>query len=369
MTPSIAGWRGFIAALALAVPLGLCAVTSAASASDEPVAGPPPVDVVSVPADQPSAAPQASSSPNAAASAPPASPPVNTEAAPAPRGTAAPSRGGRAAFRKFEHWEIAPTLMQTWSTGKDIVPPGPRPFTTSAGGGNTLPLDVLRLTGEARYRFNNRLGLQFQRIDHTGATGRVRPTRTGGTFGGHSEDYEERFLGTYAFNSYFAARAGYAMRTRTCCPAAGAFGNRNPRIHTGFFSDIAWRFGPNTIGGKPISTSFRWEEYRHHPVNPPTGDQGVKPTFSFTTYSNFFLYHQTKFVPYYGIEYFSTYFSYAPAMSETFRKVYGVAYRATRDLSYRVYVKNDQSGGILASSGDSAHKSTLFGEATYRFHF
>jgi hypothetical protein len=56
-------------------------------------------------------------------------------------------------------------------------------------------------------------------------------------------------------------------------------------------------------------------------------------------------------------------------MTETARKVYGVSYRASRDLTWRFYVKNDQSGGSLNLAGDSAHKSSLFVEATNRFHF
>jgi hypothetical protein len=74
-------------------------------------------------------------------------------------------------------------------------------------------------------------------------------------------------------------------------------------------------------------------------------------------------------VPYFGFEYFSTYFSYSPQMTQTARKVYGVAYRATPDWSYRWYVKNDQSGGILATDPNGAHKSTAFAEATYRLHW
>ena len=309
---------------------------------------------------------------------PNASPPENSNAAPPPPGRGTRGSGSRREPpRRFEHFEIAPTLFYTMSTGSDIVPPGKGVSAIGKPAGNTLPLDIWRITGDMRYRFNSRYALFFQRIAHTGASGRtapITPTKAnplGGTYGGHSEDYEERFLLADQLDPWFTVSAGYAIRTRQCCPAAGAIGNKTPRIHTGFFSDVSWRFGPNTIGGKPITTSFRWEEYRHIPAagvsNPP--DEGVKPTFSYTLYSNFFIYHQTKLVPYYGIEYFSTYFSYSPRMTETYRKVYGVSYRATRDLSYRAYVKNDQSGGVLASSGDSAHKSSLFLEGTYRLHF
>jgi hypothetical protein len=326
---------------------------------------------------QPTPAPASSPNPN---TVPPVSPPVNTDAAPAPPGRASDARGGArrgaAANRRFEHWELAPTAQFTFSTGSDIVPRGGGERNTGKPAGNTLPLDILRLTGDARYRFNTRYSLSFTRIAHTGATGRVAPVPIskknplGGTYGGHSEDYEERFLLADQMDPYFTARAGYAIRTRQCCPAAGARGNNAPRIHTGFFSDVSWRTGPDTIGGKPWTLSFRWEEYRHRTTLPvPKNDEGVKPTFQFSAYSNFFFYHQTKLVPYYGIEYFSTYFSYSPQMTETYRKVYGVSYRATRDLTYRFYVKNDQSGGVLASSGDSAHKSTFFVEVTPRLHF
>jgi hypothetical protein len=352
----------------------LFAAAQAARADEALVGAPAPVIDQAQPS--PSPAPSAAPNPN---TQPAVSPPVNTEAAPAPPGRPRDvpgARRGAAANRRFEHWEISPTLQYTFSSGSDIVPKGGGVKNLGRPAGNTLPLDIIRLTGDARYRFNNRYALFYQRIAHTGATGRVAPTpitrRTplGGTYGGHSEDYEERFLLADQMDPYFTARAGYAIRTRECCPAAGARGNNAPRIHTGFFSDISWRFGPDTIGGKPFTTSFRWEEYRHRTTLPvPKNDEGVKPTFQFSLYSNFFFYHQTKLVPYYGIEYFSTYFSYSPQMTETYRKVYGVSYRATRDVTWRIYVKNDQSGGVLASSGDSAHKSTLFVEATNRFHF
>lgn len=371
MSGSSLGMHRIGTAFVLSAAMFGCMMVGPTSARADDLPGlngaPPPVlDRVE---DAAAAQPQASPNPNAP---PAASPPVNTNAAPAPPG----KRTAKAEKRRFEHWEIAPTAEFTFSSGSDIVPPGHGVSSIGKPAGNTLPLDVVRLTGTARYRFNSRYSLNFQRIAHTGATGRTKPVAfskknpLGGTYGGHSEDYEERFLLADQMDPFFVARAGYAVRTRQCCPAAGAFGNNAPRIHTGFFSDISWRFGPNTIGGKPLSTSFRWEEYKHETTIPvPINDEGVKPTFSATLYSNFFIYHQTKLVPYYGLEYFSTYFSFSPQMSETYRKVYGVAYRATRDLSYRAYVKNDQSGGVLASSGDSAHKSTAFLEATYRFHF
>jgi hypothetical protein len=378
-------WRTALAIGATAA--GLLAASLPALADELPGlnGAPPEITDQAAPAPAPSAAPN----PNAQ---PPASPPQNTNAAPAPAASpSAPQPGRRAnegrgfgpSTRHFEHWEVAPTLFWTFSTGTDVIPRG-RGFGALASGA-TEPPDILRITGDARYRFNPRWFLILQRIDHTGGSGRTRPvppSRTnplGGTYSGQSEDFEERFLLGDQLNQYLTLRAGYALRTRTCCPGAGdpkAVGgkNLNPRIHTGFFSDIAWRFGPDTIGGKPWTTSFRWEEYVHHPPNPlpkppAVTDEGVKPTFNFTFYSNFFFYHQTRLVPYYGIEYFSTYFSYSPRMTETYRKVYGVSWRATRDWTNRFYVKNDQSGGVLASSGDSAHKSSLFIESTYRLHW
>jgi len=363
------------AAAAGVVVATLFAGAQAARADELPGLNGAPPPVVDQAQPSPAPAPQAPN-PN---SSPAASPPLNTGTAPAPPGRARDVPGGRRPSgppRRFEHWEIAPTAQFTFSTGSDIVPPGGGAESIGKPAGNTLPLDIIRLTGDARYRFNSRYSLSYTRIAHTGATGRTAPVPVskknplGGTYGGHSEDYEERFLLADQMDPYFTARAGYAIRTRQCCPAAGAIGNNAPRIHTGFFSDVAWRTGPTTIGGKPWTFSFRWEEYRHRTTLPvPINDEGVKPTFQFSAYSNFFFYHQTRLVPYYGIEYFSTYFSYSPQMTETYRKVYGVAYRASRDLTYRIYVKNDQSGGTLNSVGDSAHKSTLFVEVTPRFHF
>jgi hypothetical protein len=371
MSGPLAGFARIAATLTMSAAVFGCTLlgSPAARADELPglVGGPPPVDERVAPAAP--AQPQAAPIPDAPAAAAPL-PAVETAQA-TPRPAARPGTPAR-----FEHWEINPTIMFTFSTGSDIVPPGKGVAQTGSPAGNTLPLDIVRLIGDMRYRFNPRYSLSFQRIAHTGSSGRTKPVAVskanplGGTYGGHSEDYEERFLLTDQMDRWFNVRAGYAIRTRECCPAAGAIGNKAPRIHTGFFSDVNWRFGPNGIGGKPLTVSFRWEEYRHNTILPrPAADSGTKPTFQVAAYSNFYFYHQTKLVPYYGIEYFSTYFSYSNAMTQTYRKVYGVQYRATRDVSWRAYVKNDQSGGVLASSGDSAHKSTLFVEGTYRLHF
>jgi hypothetical protein len=385
MSGSPLGVQRIGGALVLSAALLGCMLAAGQSARADELPGlnGAPPEVIDATGQQPQSSPApnpASSTAPSPASSPAAAPPVNTNAAPPPSGTGRNGNGrtpnGRQ-NRRFEHFELSPTLFYTISTGSDIVPPGRGQSAIGKPAGNTLPLDIWRITGDGRYRFNQRYSLYFQRIAHTGASGRTAPVKPskanplGGTYSGHSEDYEERFLLADQLDPFVQVRAGYAIRTRQCCPAAGAIGNKTPRIHTGFFSDVSWRFGPPGLGGKPLTTSFRWEEYRHIPAagvsNPP--DEGVKPTFSYTLYSNFIVLHQTKLVPYYGIEYFSTYFSYSPRMTETYRKVYGVAYRATRDLSYRAYVKNDQSGGVLASSGDSAHKSSLFMEGTYRLHF
>ena len=318
--------------------------------------GPPPILDRADDAAAPRA--QATANPNA----PPASPPVNTEAAPPPPG----KRAARAQARKFEHWEIAPTLQYTISSGGDVIPQ------TGTAPPNDLPYDLLRITGDARYRFNKHLGLMYQRIAHTGSAGR-QYKKGKPSYGGSGYDYEERELATWQFDPFLTYRAGYHYRARVCCPGAGD-PNGIPRFLGGFFTDLSWRLGPDTIGGKPITTSFRWEQNYHRftaaaQKNLARGDydSGQKPTFAYTLYSNFYFYHQTKLVPYYGIEYFSTYFSNNPHMSVTYRKVYGMAYRATSDLTWRFYVKNDQPNG-LAAGPDTSHKSTSFLEATYRFH-
>lgn len=354
--------------MSAAVFVGALSAMQPAHADELPGLNGAPPPVLDRALDAAGAQPQAAPAPSAsqAPNAPPAaSAPANTGGT-----AAAPGQRALATFRRrFEHWEIAPTISWTISSGSDIVPNNGSQASIGNPPGNTLPLDVLRITGDARYRFNNRFGLNFQRIDHTGATGRVYKGKTP-QYGGHSEDIEQRFLATDQLDPYTVVRAGYARRWRTCCPASGAIGNKNPRFHSGFFSDVAWRFGPNTVGGKPWSTSFRWEEYKHNASVPtPANDEGVKPTFAYTLYANWFPFHQTKVVPYYGIEYFSTYFSYSPQMTITYRKVYGVSLRESRDAAWRVYVKNDQTGGSGARLPDTTHKSTLFVERTQRFHW
>ena len=279
-------------------------------------------------------------------------------------GKKTPAKKGKA--RKFEHLDLAPTLQYTMSSGSDVIPQraGPPP--------NALPYDLWRIVGDARYRFNSHLGIQYQRISHTGGGGRTY--RKGQpNYSGSGYDYEERELATWAFNPLLTYRAGYHYRARVCCPGAGD-PNGIPRFLGGFFTDLSWKFGPNGLEGKPLTTSFRWEQNYHRMTsqaqkNIPRGDydSGQKPTFAYTLYTNAYVYHQSKLVPYGGIEYFSTYFSNNPHMSVTYRKVYGIAYKATPDIGYKFYIKNDQPNG-LAAGGDATHKSTAFFEATYRFH-
>jgi hypothetical protein len=355
---------GTVLAMSAVVFVAAMSARQSACADELPgLNGAPPPVVDRTEAAAPSVA--ATAAPNSKASADPSSPAESRSAA-APAG-----RGGSSLLRlprKFEHWDIDPTLSWSFSTGSDEIPPGGGVQSIGKPAGNTLPLDLLRITGSARYRFNRRFGLAFQRIDHVGADGRTYKGKTP-QYSGQSEDLEERLLATDQLDPNTVLRAGYARRWRTCCPASGAIGNENPRFHSGFFSDIAYRFGPNTVGGKPLTTSFRWEEYKHNVSIPtPSNDEGVKPTFAYTLYSNFFLLHQTKVVPYYGIEYFSTYFSYSPQMSITWRKVYGVSFKVGPDTTWRAYVKNDQTGGADATLPDSKHKSTLYLDGSYRLH-
>ncbi len=263
--------------------------------------------------------------------------------------------------RRFEHFEITPTLNYTLSTGSDVYAPGGTP--------NALPYDLLRLAGDFKYRYNSHLGFQYQRITHTGAGGRTY--RNGKpNYGGSGYDYEDRELLTYAFNPLLNYRAGYHYRARVCCTGAGD-PNGIPRFLGGFFTDLSWRTFKPGLGGRPLTLNIRWEQNYHRfttaaQKNLVRGDfdSGQKPTFATSAYANFYIYHQTKLVPYAGLEYFSTFFSNNPHISLTYRKAYGVTYSATRDLSYKLFVKNDQA----PSTGDITHKSTLFLDASYRIH-
>lgn len=348
----------FMTALALATGLSFVAGPSIAVAQSAPLVDPSSAIGTSTGTDGPKAAP--TTAPGGTTTG------ANTPSADDPPAATPSKKTGTKKARKFEHLELAPTLQYTMSSGSDVIPQkaGPLP--------NALPYDIYRLVGDARYRFNSHFGVQYQRISHTG--GSARTYRKGvSNYPGSGYDYEERELATWAFNPLLTYRAGYHYRARVCCPGAGD-PNGIPRFLGGFFTDLSWKFGPNGMEGKPLTTSFRYEQNYHRMTaaaqkNIPRGDSdsGQKPTFAYSAYANVYVYHQAKLVPYGGIEYFSTYFSNNPHMSVTYRKVYGVAYRATENIGWKFYIKNDQPNG-LAAGGDATHKSTAFLEATYRFH-
>jgi hypothetical protein len=280
-----------------------------------------------------------------------------------PQGSNQPKTGKRPQDLKFEHIEIEPTLVETISTGSDVHQPGGAP--------NALPYDLLRLTGQARYRFNKHFAIQYQRIAHTGSAGRNYKNGKA-SYGGSGYDYEERELAVWTFSPLLNVRAGYHYRARVCCAGAGD-PNAIPRFLGGFMTDVTWRTFKPGLGGRPLSLNFRYEQNDHRfseaaQANLVRGDydSGQKPTFSISGYANFYIYHQTKLVPYVGEEYYSTYFSNSPHMSITNRKVYGAAYAISNDATLRAFVKNDQNVGNIG--GDVSHKSYMQIELSYRFH-
>jgi hypothetical protein len=312
-------------------------------------------------------------SPTPAPSASPAAPKMSTEPSAGandiprsdepPQGSNRPKNGKRPDNEKFEHIEIEPTLNETISTGSDVHQPGGPP--------NALPYDLLRLTGQARYRFSTHFAIQYQRIAHTGTAGRNYKNGKA-SYGGSGYDYEERELAVWTFNPLLNVRAGYHYRARVCCAGAGD-PTAIPRFLGGFMTDVTWRTYKPGLGGRPLAINFRWEQNYHRfdeaaQANLVRGDydSGQKPTFSISGYANIYIYHQTKLVPYVGEEYYSTYFSNSPHMSITNRKVYGAAYALSNDATFRAFVKNDQNVGNIG--GDVSHKSYMQMELSYRIH-
>jgi hypothetical protein len=316
-------------------------------------------------ADEPADAPSAAPSAVAAAAPQPTSP---TGASPA--SGAVPPRARRR--EAFHHLDLEPTLVQAENVGGDTkicytahTLPGCKQPTNAV-----LPGDLLRVAGNARWNFNRHLGLHYQRIAHLGIGG-----RTGGStnpkYGTSGYDYEELEGVEWTFNPYLNFNTGWDYRATVCCPGAGDPNNATPREKQGPFMAAAWRFGPNTLIGKPFTVSER-TVFVNHRFNAAAQsglargqtDTGRKNEYTSTIYYNQVVFHQAKVVPYVGLEYYSTYFDNRPSLSFTYRKVFGLAFRPNAGWTYRALVKNDQN---YAAGPDATHKAYLQLDASYRF--
>jgi len=279
---------------------------------------------------------------------------------------------GRHKESAFHHLLLEPTLAQSVNFGSDTIVCFHA--TTHVGCKNpttaVLPGDLLRWAGNARWYFNRHLGVRYQRIAHLGVAGRTGGSGANAKFGGSGYDYEELESLEWSFNPLLTVNAGWDYRARVCCPGAGDPTNPTPREKQGPFLQASWRTGPDTRIGRILTLSLR-TTFVNHRFEPTAQsvlargqtDAGRKNEYVPTAYLNLPVYGQTKVVPFYGIEYYGTYFDNQPSISLTYRKTYGFNYRASKLLSFRAQVKNDQN---YAAGPDAAHKAFLQLEATYR---
>jgi hypothetical protein len=300
--------------------------------------------------------------------------------APSAAPTSAPAltaqTGERSAGRPrggFHHLVLEPTLVQSENVGSDTVlcfhatsHVGCKNPTTAV-----LPGDLLRVAGNARWNFNRHLGLRYQRIAHLGIGGRTGGSGANAKYGNSGYDYEELESVEWSFNPYLSFNTGWDYRATVCCPGAGDPNNPTPREKQGPFLAASWRFGPNTRIGKPLTLALRTTFVNHRfdalaqaGLSRGQTDAGRKNEYVPTIYYNIPVYGQTKVNPFAGIEYYGTYFDNKPSISLTYRKVIGLAFRASPVLSFRAIVKNDQN---YATGPDATHKSYLQLEATYRY--
>lgn len=341
------------AVAAFAIPTVLMPHASAQTVADQPPAAADSATTGAQPA--PSSAPQTFPQP--------ASPPASSSA-----GGIAPVRAGTLRRSKFYHFDFEPVAVQSLTVGSDTVVC----YTPQTHVGCTqpktapLPGDLLRYAGNARWNFNRHLALHYQRIAHLGVAG-----RTNGKYGNSGYDYEELESLEWTFSPVLVLNAGWDYRATVCCPGAGDPTNPTPRAKHGPFISMAWRFGPDTIVGKPFALGLR-TTFVDHEFNAAAQsglargvtDIGKKNEYVPTLYWNIPIFHQNKLVPFLGWEYYSTFFDNKPTLSYTNRKVFGFALRLTDKINVRVTDKNDQNWNV---GPDGTHKSYLQIEAGYRF--
>ena len=337
---------------AFAIPTALMPSASAQTVPDQP---PAVVDQLAKGA-QPAATAPPTSYPE------PASPPASSSA-----GGEAPLRAGTLHRAAFYHLDLEPVAVQSLTVGSDTVVCYTPQTHVGCTQPKTAPLagDLLRWAGNARWLFNRHLGLHYQRIAHLGVAG-----RTNGKYGGSGYDYEELESFEWTFNPVLVMNVGWDYRATVCCPGAGDPTNPTPRAKHGPFISMGWRFGPTTVVGKPFALSLR-TTFVDHEFNAAAQsglargvtDIGRKNEYVPTLYWNIPIYHQNRFVPFLGWEYYTTFFDNRPTLSYTNRKVFGLAMRLTNDFSVRIIDKNDQNWNV---GPDGTHKAYMQVEAAYR---
>jgi hypothetical protein len=167
--------------------------------------------------------------------------PSDTTSAPLIHASPSPAPRHRHIVAKPISLAIVPTLVL--NTGGDENPH------RSA----LAPYSVTALGFRFGYDITDRLTAYWNRTTPNALNGRYYNAAHVAVYGNLGDDINDSYGLSYALTKSLSVDAGYTRRWRINFPAAGDPANPNPAVYSGAYLGAAWRFGPNTIVGKPFT--------------------------------------------------------------------------------------------------------------------
>lgn len=130
-----------------------------------------------------------------------------------------------------------------------------------------VPYSVTALGFRFGYDLTDRLTAYWNRATPNAENGRYFNSAHVAVYGNLGDDINDSYGLSYAVTKSLSVDAGYTRRWRINFPAAGDPTNANPAVYSGAYLGAAWRFGPNTLVGKPF-TLYATATDVDHVLNP-----------------------------------------------------------------------------------------------------
>ena len=118
---------------------------------------------------------------------------------------------------------------------------------------HSLPASATALGFRFGYDITHRLTVYWNRGTPLALNGRYFNSSHVAVYGNLGDDINDSYGLSYALTKSLSVDAGYTRRWRINFPAAADPANANPAVYSGAYIGTAWRFGPNTIVGKPFT--------------------------------------------------------------------------------------------------------------------
>lgn len=251
------------------------------------------------------------------------------------------------------------SLEKSYAIGADQIPPQ-----------GALNDNEIMPAGSLTLNLTPRLRLVESRLNHFSIGGRrYKGAKNTPSFSGLGYDIEYRTTLAYALAKDLELSEAYAYRWRTCCPGAGDPLNNKPRLRHELITGLTYKFGPNTVVGKPLQVHVEAAINDHH-LDLGTGLPAGTPVLGRALLGKETFYSQVpafgkNFVPYFGFEHFTSIFDNQLVPSTINRSIFGFRINGNSFMSYRAYVKNDHETN---PGGNVSHKVSLYLETTFKFH-